>query len=288
MAETNNDFFYFAEQTSPDPKDNPIDIQVKHGPGGDWWIEFDTILHLFEFMNRNTRQYLGDNIMECLNLDKIQSMLATDDWFGEMDHPYPAIKGENLSEKRIRTIELSRRSHKIRNPRREGNKLYGHIVTAGGEVGKGFANEIIRGMIPSFSCRCFGVMRLINGKPTIVVRMVVTYDWVLYPGFEAAKMIGTPVAKSGSVAFTEDADTGIATPSKDIAIPFTELALDIAAKDGGISAYMESFDCGRDSIIGVTDDMQRAVIAPDKDHYIYAKMDKNTVDMVRDFYNSFH
>ena len=124
MAETNNDFFYFAEQTSPDPKDNPIDIQVKHGPGGDWWIEFDTILHLFEFMNRNTRQYLGDNIMECLNLDKIQSMLATDDWFGEMDHPYPAIKGENLSEKRIRTIELSRRSHKIRNPRREGNKLY--------------------------------------------------------------------------------------------------------------------------------------------------------------------
>ena len=105
MAETNNDFFYFAEQTSPDPKDNhPIDIQVKPGPGGDWWIEFDTILHLFEFMNRNTRQYLGDNIMECLNLDKIQSMLATDDWFGEMDHPYPAIKLDNLSEKLILTI----------------------------------------------------------------------------------------------------------------------------------------------------------------------------------------
>lgn len=287
MAEPSNDFFYFAEQTSPD--DNPISaLDVKKGPGGDWWVEFDSCLHLFEFMNRNTRQYLGDNIMECLALDKIQSMIANDDWFGEMDHPYPAKKGEELSEKRIRTIELDRRSHKISKYWREGSKLFGHIKSAGGEAGKGFANEIIRGMTPCFSCRCFGVMRLINRKPTIVVRMVVTYDWVLYPGFADAKMIGAPTAKANVLPFTESAGDGIVVASQDIAIPFSELALDIAAKDGGIAAYMESFDCDSSAITGITKDGTKAIISPDKDHYIYAKMDKSTIDMCRDFYNSFN
>ena len=284
MAEKADALFYFAEETSP--KDAKIDYEVKHGPGSDWWLEFDACLHVFELMNRNTRQYLGDNIMDCLMMDKIQSQLASDDWFGEMDHPYPHIDGQKLSEKRIRTIELDRRSHKIRNPKRVGDKLYGHIVTAGGPVGKGFADEIIRGMIPSFSCRCFGQMKLINGKPTIIVRLVVTYDWVLYAGFADAKMISDPKTKSGIIPVTESAE-GIITPSKDIAIPFTELAHDISEKDGNVSVFLESFDMDSSNIIGVTDDYQSAILSSDRDHYIYAKMNPNTVNRVRDFYRSF-
>ena len=284
MAEKADALFYFAEETSP--KDAKIDYEVKHGPGSDWWLEFDACLHVFELMNRNTRQYLGDNIMDCLMMDKIQSQLASDDWFGEMDHPYPHIDGQKLSEKRIRTIELDRRSHKIRNPKRVGDKLYGHIVTAGGPVGKGFADEIIRGMIPSFSCRCFGQMKLINGKPTIIVRLVVTYDWVLYAGFADAKMISDPKTKSGIIPVTESAE-GIITPSKDIAIPFTELAHDISEKDGSVSVFLESFDMDGSNIIGVIEDCQSAILSSDRDHYIYAKMNPNTVNRVRDFYRSF-
>lgn len=279
MNQPKEALFYFAEQTSPE--DNVItNMQTIQGPGSDWWLEFDTCLHVFEFMNRNTRQYLGDNIMEALSMEKIQSMLANDDWFGEADHPYASIDGQKLSEKRVRTIELTRRSHKIRNPRREGDKLFGHIVTAGTEIGKGFANEIIRGMIPTFSCRCFGVMRLINGKPTIVVKMIVTYDWVLYPGFGDAKMIGKPITTGASVP------TAV-TESVDIAIPFSELAFDISEKDGEVSAFMEAMDLSVSDIIGVTPDMSKAILSPDRDHYVYAKMNPNTVNRVRDFYRSF-
>lgn len=281
MAEQADALFYFSEQTSP--TDMKIDYEIKHGPGEDWWVEFDACLHVFELMNRNTRQYLGDNIMDCLNLDKIQSQLASDDWFGEMDHPYPSIDGQKLSEKRVRTIELSRRSHKIRNPRREGDKLFAHILSSGNDVGKGFANEIIRGMIPSFSCRCFGQMKLINGKPTIVVRLVVTYDWVLYAGFPDAKMIGSPTTKTGSIAITESAEDS----NNDIAIPFSDLAHDISEKDGSVSAFLESFDMDGSNIIGVTDDYKSAILSSDRDHYIYAKMNSNTVNRVRDFYRSF-
>lgn len=282
----NNAFFYFAEQTSPEPSDNKISFDVQKGSGNTWWVEFDSCLHVFEFMNRNTRQYLGDNIMECLSMDKIQSQLANNAWYGEMDHPYPKKKGEELSEKRIRTIELDRRSHKIMNPRREGNKLFAHIQTASGtEAGRGFAKEIIQGLIPTFSCRCFGVMRLINGKPTIMVRMVVTYDWVLYPGFGDAKISSKPTTSTASIPYTEDSDGITLFESSDISIPFEELALDIASKDGGIAAYMESF--GDDSkIIGVTGN--KAIISPDSDHFIYINMNKNSVDRVRDFYRSFN
>jgi hypothetical protein len=196
------------------------------------------------------------------------------------------IDGHKLSEKRIRTIELSRRSHKIRNPRREGNKLYGHIVSAGNEVGKSFANEIIRGMIPAFSCRCFGQMRLIGGKPTIVVRLVVTYDWVLYAGFEDAKMVNQPKVKSGSLPVMESGDS-VTMVSRDIAIPFTELALDISEKDGGVCAFLESMDMDAGNIIGISEDGRSAILSPDRDHYIYAKMNRDTVNRVRDFYRSF-
>lgn len=284
MAEQADALFYFAEETSP--KDAKIDYKVERGPGSTWWLEFDACLHVFELMNRNVRQYLGDNIMDCIMMDKIQAQLASDDWFGEADHPYPHIDGQKLSEKRIRTVELDRRSHKIRNPRRVGDKLYGHIVTAAGPVGEGFANEIIRGMIPAFSCRCFGQMKLINGKPTIVVRLIVTYDWVLYAGFGDAKMINQPVTKTGAIPVTESAD-GIMTMSKDIAIPFTELAHDISEKDGGVSAFLESFDMDGSNIIGITNDYQNAILSSDRDHYIYAKMNHNTVNRVRDFYRSF-
>ena len=283
MNNEQNALFYFAEQTSPG--DIPIsNLDRKTGPGNEWWLEFDACLHVFEFMNRNTRQYLGDNIMECLGSDKIQSELRADDWFGEMDHPYPHIDGQKLSEKRIRTIELSRRSHKIRNPRREGDKLYGHIVTAGTDVGKGFAGEIIRGMIPQFSCRCFGQMRLINGKPTIVVRLVVCYDWVLYPGFESAKMVSKPTVSTGA-SFTESGSDF--AEGMDIAIPFSELAHDISEKDGSVSAFLESFDMDDSNIIGITNDHKQAILSPDRDHYIYANMNPTTVSRVRDFYRSF-
>ena len=40
--------------------------------------------------------------------------------------------------------------------------------------------------------------------------------------------------------------------------------------------------------IGITNDYKQAILSSDKDHYIYAKMNPNTVNRVRDFYRSFN
>lgn len=276
------DFFYFAEQTSPDASDiKSFDFTTKKA-GSTWWLEFPACVHLFEVMNRNTRQYLGDNIMEMIFSDKNKALMAHNGWYGEMDHPAPLKEGETLTKKRVRSIYMPNRSHKLKNPVRKGNACYMDIETCSGtEAGRGFANEIVQGLIPCFSCRSTGDLKIIKCKPTVIANNVVTYDWVLYPGFDGAEMKGTPKGKQNSVVFESADET-----SKfmgDLAIPFTELADDLAEGDGKVATYMEAF--GDDAkIVGVSGN--DAIIKSDS-LYVYAGLNRDSVDKVRDFYNSF-
>ena len=181
-------FMYIAEQTTPD--DNQIKNLEVTDKNGVFFVSFDTALHSFEVINRNNRQYLASNIQENLQSERILSMLADNAWYGEMDHPLQEFKDKPLSPERINSIELSRRSHKIMNPHFDSNLLLAHIQTASGtEAGRGFASEIIQGLKPAFSCRAIAGLKLVNGKPTVIVRKVITYDWVLYPSHKEAHAI---------------------------------------------------------------------------------------------------
>lgn len=277
------DFFYFAEQTSPDAEDvKSFDFSTKKA-GSTWWLEFNACTHLFETMNRNVRQYLGDNIMEMIFSDKNKSLMAHNGWYGEMDHPSPLKEGEKLTRKRVRSIYMPNRSHKLMNPVRKGNKCFMDIQTCSGtEAGRGFANEIIQGLIPCFSCRSTGDLKIVNNKPTVIANNVVTYDWVLYPGFDGAEMVGSVKGKQNSVVL-ESGDDEVKKYMGDLAIPFSELADDLVEGDGKVNTYMESF--GNDSkLVGVSGN--DAVIKSDN-LYIYAGLNKDSVDKVRDFYSSF-
>ena len=69
----------------------------------------------------------------------------------------------------------------------------------------------------------------------------------------------------------------------DLAIPFSELADDLVEGDGKVNTYMEAF--GNDAkLVGVSGN--DAVIKSDN-LYIYAGLNKDSVDKVRDFYSSF-
>lgn len=278
------DLFYFAEQTSPDPKDiKSFDYDTKK-VGSSWWVEFNACLHLFELMNRNARQYIGDNIMENIFSAKNKAMMAHHGWYGEQDHPFPIYDGQKLTKKRIYSVYMPNRSHKISNPVRKGNKLFADIQTCSGtEAGRGFANEIIQGLIPCFSCRSTGGMQLVNGKPTVITNNIVTYDWVLYPGFDGAEMVTNPVGKQASLML-ESGDGYADTITKDCAIPLSALGEELIEKDGRLNAYMESFD-GNAKLVGVSND--KAIIKSGG-LYIYAGINENSVEKVRDFYRSFN
>ena len=283
-------FMYIAEQTTPD--DNQIKNLEVTDKNGVFFVSFDTALHSFEVINRNNRQYLASNIQENLQSERILSMLADNAWYGEMDHPLQEFKDKPLSPERINSIELSRRSHKIMNPHFDSNLLLAHIQTASGtEAGRGFASEIIQGLKPAFSCRAIAGLKLVNGKPTVIVRKVITYDWVLYPSHKEAHAISPATGvvkriKTVTESVKDVIEEKVMQYSKDIMLPLKEVLENVGHKDPNIQLIMESFDLSKEDMIGFTLDKSHMLIKDDT-NTIYAKVSKDSVDEVHDFFSSF-
>lgn len=281
-------FMYVAEQTTPD--DAKIQNMNVTDKGSVFFVEFDACLHSFEVINRNDRQYLQSNIEECLKMEKIQSQLACNGWYGEQDHPMLKKEGEKFTPQRVQSIYMPNRSHKIMTPTFKNNMLYGHIQTASGtEAGRGMANEIIQGLIPCFSCRAIAVLKIINGKPTVVCRKVVTYDWVLYPSHKEAMMNGKAHGNiktiSDMTALESVCDSQGKTYSRDIFIPVSEIFESVGINDVNTQVIMESFDLSKEDFVGINDTKSHFIFK-DENNMIYAKMKPETVKQVNNFFES--
>lgn len=281
-------FIYIAEQTTADNNQTyNMDVTNKNGV---FFVSFDTVLHTFEEINRNQRMYIGSNIWNCIAHDnKIQSLLADDAFYGEMDHPTNEYKDKPLSPERIQTIWMPNRSHKIKRPRIVRDELQARIETASGtDAGVGFAKEIIQGLKPAFSCRAIASMTLVNGKPTVQVRRLITYDWVLYPSHARAHAISTPHAVVKQFkAFTESVSDFVERKSKDILIPLKEILETVGTKDINTQMIMESFNLPLDSLCGFDKSRTHAIIK-DENNVIYANISPETKRRVDDYFQSFN
>ena len=175
---------YIHEQTSfPDDYRNKFGYEVED-KGNRFFVKFPAVLQSFGVQNRNGREYELSNILQCIQTDDfIQSSLKNNIWVGEIDHPSAEFVGQELTMNRISTPSLERSSHYIRSPRAEGNMLVANIQTdSSNEYGMNMAIKIVDGkIIPCFSAKVFGRLENRNGKPVVIVKKLVTYDWVLYP-----------------------------------------------------------------------------------------------------------
>lgn len=286
---------YISEQVSPE--DNVITNLKYTENAGVRYAEFETILQSFRCLNRNGRKYWGPNIADMLLAERIVTMLSTNSWYGEMDHPYAQVKDQQLSSERIQAIELSRRSHKILRPKVTGDLLRATIQTASGtEAGRGFCDEIIQGLIPSFSCRALAGIQQINGEPYVIVRKLITYDWVLYPSHREANMDGKPKFISKSAALVSLESAGISTGreiedirdcyTQDVLIPLKEILEYAGMKDPNTQVILEAFDLSLNDIVGFDSSLNHAIIR-DKDNVIYANISPTTKKEVTSFLSSF-
>lgn len=287
-------FLYMAEQASPD--ENKVTNLYYNDKASILYVEFDTILQTFRCMNRNHRCYLGPNLAEALKAERIVSMLADNAWFGEMDHPQDIATGVKLTPQRVQTIDMNNRSHKIMKPVVNGDVMTGRIqTTAATEAGRGFAIEILQGLIPAFSCRAIATLQTIDGKPTVIVRKLITYDWVLYPSHKEAHIQGTPQFIQKNAAITALESGGICQSSvfkrfgkftEDVQIPVTEILAYAGQKDPNMQTIMESFDLDMNDLVGFDPTMEH-VMVKDHDNTIFVKMSPNTKKEVRNFLSSF-
>jgi hypothetical protein len=241
-----NSLCYISEQTSYPEDYNGKFGYTSHDKGNRFYLIFEAVLQSFGVMNRNMRMYLAENIWDKIQNDLyIQTMLKQNSWVGEADHPNPINEGEKLTMSRISNPDPKQSSHFIRRPRLNGNFLEATIQTdSSNENGMNMAIKIVDGkIIPAFSARVLGALDRSSRQPTVMVKKLITYDWVLFPSHaEALAKIDQPIQESVDVI--EEA-----TNSK--FIPFKELA-QMAANNSEETAWLcESFGLSMDNVIGI-------------------------------------
>lgn len=289
-------YMYIAEQVSPE--DNTVSNLQYNDKAHTIYAEFDSILQSFDVINRNKRRYLAKNISDCLNTERILSMLKTNAWYGEQDHPTQETENGKLTPERIKAIWMPNRSHKIMQPHVSNNLLHAKIQTASGtEAGRGMAMEIIQGLIPTFSCRAIATLQMIDGKPTVIVRLIITYDWVLFPSHKEAEMQGASsfvdktakmIKESTDAAYTaaNSALQKFKKYSESVYLPLEQIFERIGKSDYNTQLVLEAFDLDIDAIQGISSDTDHLIVR-DGNNQMYVGISPKAKKEVKDFLTSF-
>lgn len=258
-----NTMCYIREQTSfsDDYKGNFGYTKTTSEYQGRFYVTFEAVLQSFGVMNRNKRCYDANNIMSCINRDEfVQDQLQRKQWIGEIDHPASDIIGQELSMNRITVPKKEMSSHYIRNPRLDGNLLKATIQSdSGTEHGMNMATSVVdAGIIPAFSARVLGSLRNQGGRPTVDVKRVITYDWVMFPSHKDAL---------AEITLRESADE-LSSYTGDRIVFLRELAQQAANNSKETEFICESFGLDINSVIGLTSDAASVVISEGKNLYV--------------------
>lgn len=286
-------FVYIAEASNEGYENfDKFDVIEEHGL---FMVEFTQILQSFDVLNRNQRYYDGDNVWECIQAEKIQSQLAHNGLFMELDHPMQKYKDMPLSAERIQSIDYDRRCAVIKDLKRVGNLIEGRIRTTNNDKGVGIAKDIVGiGYRPMASCRAIASMIVKNNKPYVHMKRFITYDMVSYASHKEADTVGGYTAISKQVKAVKESTNDIIDKkiplieavNNDIIIPLRDILTNLGQTDVTTQVVLESFNLDTDDIVGVTKNHNQIIIENDG-NYIYTNIDKESVKKVNDFFASF-
>lgn len=271
-----------------------INIIETSNANGIFSVTYDQVLQSFDVLNRNGRMYDGNNVWDCIiHSPKIQSQLAHNGWFMELDHPFSHYKGMDLSPERVQNICYDRRCAVIKNPIKEGNLLKGRITTTSNDLGVGLAKDIVNiGYKPMASLRAIATMAM-DRKPYVRVKKVINYDTVSFASHPEADTISNPkpMIKSIEVAMESAIDKATEVVKKgydDIVVPLKEILESVARKDPNAQLIMESFDLDINDMSGIDlNPVQSHVIVKDKDNKVYINISPKSVHDINDYLSSF-
>lgn len=231
----------FIQETYQDAEVDPRGFKLKRTITGQPFIIFPATLQTFGVTNRMQRRYSAENVMGCINSDeRILRLESQNKWRGELNHPNPEKRGEQLSDIRMSIPEPTRCSHMINKHRLEGNRLRAEITTdPGTECGRQVTTETVDLHVqPSFSVRVFGGMIPNAGpnEPNIRVTKFITVDWVDFPSHQGADGdIQTTIVECANIFFLK------------------ELAKYACEKSEEMCAVCEAFQISPEEIVGIND-----------------------------------
>ena len=269
---------YIQEQTSYEEDYKNFGYQVID-KGNRFYVLFDAVLQSFNVLNRNKRMYDLNNILNCIQTDTyIQEMLRHNSWMGCIDHPAPMFEDQKLTMQYIGNVDPKMTSHYIRSPHPEGNLLVAHIQTdSSNKHGMNMAIKIVDGKItPCFSARVFGELTNKGGQPIVMVRKLITYDWVLFPSHpEAESRMNQPLQEAVDQFNAENITI----------IFFPELAQMAANSSKETQILCESFGLTIEDVVGVTSTGNSVVVQEGANTYVRPITDKSIRNKTRSILN---
>ena len=281
---------YYISEVTNEGCNTVESMEVVDKGHGIFFVKYEQTLQSFDVMNRNGRMYDADNIWECIQSEKIQSQLAHNGWFMELDHPMQIYKDKPLTPERIQSISFDRRCAVIKRPRIVGNLLKASIETTNNEFGEGIAKDIIaHGYQPMASARAIANLVNRNGKPYVLVKRLINYDLVNYASHREAD-----VDRSSMNVVTKDITNGHITESDknniingyDVMIPLKDILEAVGKNDINAQIIMESFDISPKNLIGFNDSHNQMIMKDNDNNLIYANISKESTKRVNDFFSN--
>ena len=281
---------YYISEISNEGINTIESMEVVDKGHGIFFVTYEQTLQSFDVLNRNQRFYDGDNIWECIQTEKIQSQLAHNGWFMELDHPMQVYKDKPLSPERIQSISYDRRCALIKKPRRVGNLLKATIETTNNDLGEGLAKDIIaHGYQPMASCRAIANIVNRGGKPYVMVKRLITYDTVNYASHREAdsdKSSMHTVVTDLNININESANN-VNINSYDVMIPLKEILESVGKTDVNAQLIMESFEIDPNNLIGFNNTNTQMIMKDASNNMIYANISRESTKKVNDFFASF-
>lgn len=232
----------FIQEAPQDSELDPRGFKLKRSIKNEPYIIFPATLQTYNVRNRMGRIYDANNVISVINNDqRIQTLKRQNKWRGELNHPNPDKKGEELSDIRMTIPEQTRTSHFINNDHLDGNRLRATITThPETKCGQICTSEVVDlKSVPSFSVRVLGNMipNAPAGQPNIRVARFITVDWVDFPSHEGADGdIREAIMESANVLFLK------------------ELAKYACEKDETLAVVCESFQFSPEEITGIANE----------------------------------
>ena len=131
----------------------------------------------------------------------------------------------------------------------------------------------------------FAMMQMKDGKPVVVVRRLITYDWVLYPSHKEAHIISEPkLIEKCATVYKESANENDYVP--DFIMPLKDILNEVSNKDKNLNTVMESFDLGLEDLVGFNEN-HNSVIVRDNDNRIFVNISPDVKKRVDNFFAMF-
>ena len=222
--------------------------KVKKSVTGFPYCEFEATLQTFNCYNRMGRRYDAQNLCSVVDSDeRIQTLKKQNKWRGELNHPNPDIRGQQLTDIRMTIPSPQNSSHFISNNRLEGDRYKGTITThPGTDAGRQATSEVVDlGIVPSFSVRLLGTMipNAPMNSPNMRVTKVITWDMVDFPSHVGADAdIVARIQESANVVFLK------------------ELAKYCVDQDETLQVVCESFQITKDELLGISQNAELEIV----------------------------